>query len=103
MNVFLHPIDPLLCSSDPWRIHKNKKSPHAVARKHTLGLWQKRETGTAPRAAGGLPTVDVVAEVKQIKDNDTTKHGCERVRTYNLQQRGVVAHSNRTESWVCEV
>ena len=53
MNVLLHPIDPLLCSSDPWRIHRNKKSPHAVARKHTPGLWQKRETGTAPRAARG--------------------------------------------------
>ena len=104
INVLLHPIDPLLCSSDPWRIHKNKKSPHAVARKHTQRVSGKSgETGTAPRAAGGLPTVDVVAGVKQINDNDTTKHGCEHVRTSDLQRRGVVAHSNRTESWVCEV
>ena len=45
INVLLHPID-------PWRIHRTKKSPHAVARKHTPSLWQKRETGAAPRAAG---------------------------------------------------
>ena len=103
INVLLHPIDPLLCSSDPWRVHRNKKSPPAVARKHTAGPWQKRETGTAPRAAGGLPTVDVATGVKQINDNDTTKHGCEHVHTCDLHWRGVVAHSNRTESWVCEV
>ena len=65
INVLLHPIDPLLCSSDPWRIHRNKKSPQALARKHTPALWRKRETGTAERTAGRLLTVDVATAVKQ--------------------------------------